>query len=123
MAGAQNPTEPIGGAYKEGEGTGVCVGPRLLKPGEKKKIAAEKKKKSFAVSVGELGNPCALFGHGGGGWGSPLLKIDKIKSNAGQTLPDKQNKIERHTVFVGPTKDQGFFPHEKQRLSVRDTKD
>ena len=38
MAGALDRTGAIGGAYKEGEGTRVCVGPRLLKPGTKKKI-------------------------------------------------------------------------------------
>ena len=45
MAGALDRTGPIGGAYKAGGGTRVCVGPRLLKPGEKKKIEPPKRKK------------------------------------------------------------------------------
>ena len=47
--------------------------------------------------------------------------VDRSATNVENSVyppPNKQNKIEHHTVFVGPTKDQVFFSQEKQRLFV-----
>ena len=47
--------------------------------------------------------------------------VDRSATNVENSVyppPNKQNKIEHHTVFVGPTKDQVVFSQEKQRLFV-----
>ena len=47
--------------------------------------------------------------------------VDRSATNVENSVyppPNKQNKTEHHTVFVGPTKDQVVFSQEKQRLFV-----